>query len=333
MKKVTVNYSPGAVESTQAEVEKILAIFSGNGISHLEINMVLAAYTPKEVGKIICILCKMPAFDNVDNNMVYTFVLRISPDRDILHYVVKLRHLLRRVDFIDNGCPDQKLKKIVLAFRRRNVLCSLCVGTVSSEDLKMLGKKSAALGVPVLTEGYLDSDSSFCELFCRWLYDKQGGRIDLFTDILAKIILDDWGTKCQYKSCLTKSIYIDTKADIFLCRNDKERICNLHDIQSLQDIYVNKSFLMCLERAVRHREKCKEKCEHYSMCNGGCPLHLDIYEDVCREQYFFEKLIKLRGKICYVIQNEDYNNLNPVVKDLILSGVASNKIFEMGLYP
>lgn len=333
MKKVTVSYRPGAVESIRAELEKIFAIFSGNGISHLEINLILEAYAPQEVGKIICILCKMPVLDNMDNNIVYTFVLRVSPDKDILPHIVKMRHLLRRVDFVDNGCPDLNFKKLVTAFRKRNIMCSLCVGTVSSDELKMLGKKSIALGAPICTEDCSSHDGSFFEIFYEWIHDKQGGRINLFADILTKILLDDWGTKCQYKSCLTKYFYIDSRADIYICTNDKKRICNLFDIESLQDIYVHRTFLMHLEQAVRQREKCKEKCEYYAMCHGGCPIQTHIDGDICKEKYFFSEIVKLREKMCSIVQNEDYRELNPVVRDLILSSAASSKLFEMGLYP
>lgn len=332
MKKVTVRYCPGSVERVQTELEKIFRIFSGNGISHLEIELILDTFATKETGKIIFILRKMPVLNKMDDNIVYTFVFRIRPDRRILPHIVFIRNLLRRVDFVNYGSSDEVIKETAAAFRKKNIPCALYVGTVSSEEIKMLRRKSVALNMPILTKDVFSYDNSFFGQFSEWIYDKEGGQIKLFSDILTKILLDDWGTRCQYKSCLTKFFYIDERSDLYLCTQDQNKICNLFDIETLHDIYGHRTFLMLLEQAVWQREKCRRKCEYYTMCHGGCPIKIHTDGNFCKEESFFSEIVKMRGKICDIIQNEDYRELNPVVRELILSSVASNKLFEMELY-
>lgn len=333
MKRVTVKYCPGSIQSIQTELEKIFAVFSGDSVSHLELNLILDGYAPKEIENIIGILRKMPVFENTKQNIVYTLVLSIPPEISLVHHVTKIRHFLRRVVFVDKGCSDLQFGKVVTAFRKKNILCALDAGAVTSEEIKHLGRKSTEAGVPILTEGFTYTDDSFFELFYQWLYDQQGGRIDLFTDILTKVLMDDWGTRCQYKSCLTKHFYIDPSADVYLCRRYEERICNLFDLEALEDLYVHGTFLARLKQAVLHRRNCREKCKYYGLCHGGCPMEEHPIVELCKDQLFISEMGTLRHEMHRIVLTEDYRTLNPVVRDMILSSAASNKLFEMGLYP
>ena len=45
--------------------------------------------------------------------------------------------------------------------------------------------------------------------FEKWAYDKEGVRVNIYADIVNHIILNYWGSRCEYKSCLTKYISIE----------------------------------------------------------------------------------------------------------------------------
>ena len=83
-----------------------------------------------------------------------------------------------------------------------------------------------------------------------------------------------------------------------------------------------------MKTAISLRELCKNKCEYYNICQGGCPLSPYESFDKCRERIYFSVFNDIEQNLKQIVRKEDYRNLNPALRDIILYGAASNKLFE-----
>lgn len=52
----------------------------------------------------------------------------------------------------------------------------------------------------------------------------------------------------------------------------------------------------------------------------------------CENRQIFLVIEEITERIKDIVHNSDYRDLNPAVRELILSSVASNKLFEKGLF-
>lgn len=82
---------------------------------------------------------------------------------------------------------------------------------------------------------------------------------------------------CTFNSCLGKYVFIDISGALGICPIIKNDI-KLNDalnIQSIYDIFNSETFISVLKDTIEHRKDCKNNCEHFPLCKGGCPLTLN----------------------------------------------------------
>ncbi|MCL2473744.1 MAG: DUF5685 family protein [Alphaproteobacteria bacterium] len=84
-----------------------------------------------------------------------------------------------------------------------------------------------------------------------------------------KQILFGHSNDCRYNSCFGRIFYINSSNRIFACKEGHL------SIDSLSGMSENPEIAEILEKAIKHRGHCKETCEVYSLCNGGCPIKND----------------------------------------------------------
>lgn len=102
---------------------------------------------------------------------------------------------------------------------------------------------------------------------------------------------------------------------------------NIFEFNNVDDIFQSKQFVKLLQKAIIKRNNCKNHCEFFDICKGGC-----LNDEECKEKKFFSVYKEIETKLRDIIQNEDFSKLNPELSKIILSGAASNKLFEKGLY-
>lgn len=328
MKKVNVKYLVTSFERFHKDFQKILDVFADDEISHLEIHLVMDAVNAKEVGKIVNSIAKNQTINEITNDTIYTLAATVSPIREVVKNFLKVRQILSRILLTGVVENDITLKETIPALRAKGLPCCLLIRGDDIGRIVGICRKNAVLGTPIFIEGEVLYDDKFLSLFQEWLYDKNSCRINLFADILSWVLLDDWGTKCQYKSCLTKHFLIDEDGIIYACKNRKNRICGLWDVHSISEILSHEKFVTLLERSVARREQCKAACELYGLCKGGCPADLDMADLECGERRLFAAMEGISGLLYRIVRNSDYRDLNPAVRSIILSSIASNKIFE-----
>lgn len=330
MRKVNIQYCVNSYEKFNHDLKKIIHIFTQEGDVHLEINLVMDEVDGTDVKKVINSISKYKVFKEITNGNIFTFVLTLSPENANQSMLYKIRGLISGIDLV---YKKNNMDNIISQLRKKKIPCSVLVRESAINQVANIYEEMSKKQIPIIIENFeqFEFSSEFMSYFKEWFYDKKGCRINLFADILSRILLDYWGTRCQYNSCLTKQFKIDADGNIYVCKKKQNLICKLDEVISLQNIVSNEKFVDILKQSIDKREECKRKCRFYEYCQGGCPLNCNIQEKNCMEKKLFYIMEDIKQLLYEAINYSDYGELNPAVREMILFGVASNKVFEKGL--
>lgn len=112
-----------------------------------------------------------------------------------------------------------------------------------------------------------------CEFYDYWMFDQKCNiRISYFDEFL-NYILFKRKSICCYKSCLGKHVGIHYDGSIYCCNRDfPEEYCfgNIYDYSDIHECFESQGFQNMLVDAIARRTRCKDKCELYEFCTGGC---------------------------------------------------------------
>ena len=331
MQKVNIRFHINSYNQFKENLQKILTVFSGNDIFHLEINLIMDTLTDNEIENVVNLIKTHPTFKEISNETIYTFIATLLPTYKTPKTLTKIKGLLTRIDlvYVDNM---HEINGVVKSLQKKKLPVSILIKDTDFDTVISIYKRCSIWGVPIFSYVNTDYDDKFTSLFWKWVNDKKGCRFNIFADILSSIMIDYWGTKCQYKSCLTKYFVIDAESNIYACcKEPNNLICKLQEISSTNEIFSHTNFISILECAIQKRANCKSLCEFYDLCQGGCLLTNLPTVDDCKNRPLFALMENINEQFKQIINNADYRDLNPAVKEMILSGVASNKLFEKGM--
>ena len=112
-----------------------------------------------------------------------------------------------------------------------------------------------------------------CEFFDYWMYDTTCNIRVSYFDYLLKYILLNIKELCTYNSCMGKHIGVHYDGKIYGCNRDfPEEYCfgSVFDYSDIRECFESKGFQSLLSAAITRRTRCREKCELYDFCTGGC---------------------------------------------------------------
>ena len=209
------------------------------------------------------------------------------------------------------------------------------------------GNRTSASFSPVIPAGCALRDRSLVpdpdafirssiEMFDRWLFDKET-EIPLIPHYL--YILNALGepteSDCAHTSCLTKWMCLYPNGDIYPCGKgcpSEFKMCNISDIEHISDVFRTEGFVRILRGSVERREKCKNDCELFSFCNGGCSV--DAYfecgienagGDSCKIfKAVFGHILKTMNDITK--ERPDLSVYNKFVREAVLGKMINPKI-------
>ena len=78
---------------------------------------------------------------------------------------------------------------------------------------------------------------------------------------------------CNYSSCHGKFICINSEGNIFNCsRQAIHEYCfgNIRDVERIEDCFASDGFKALLKGSIARRNICKETCDMFELCQGGC---------------------------------------------------------------
>lgn len=308
--------------------EKIMSLSIKSTSIQIEYNLVLDLLTVNEIKKIVNIIEGNEYLKDSKNDCIITFVLTINSNKKVANLLSSIKSNLSKVEIIYNENNINDIKYLIKYFSKRKIPCIILIKENRINEIMLIYDKISQFEIPIRVDENISIEDINSSDFFKWAYDINGTKLNIFSDIAEYIILDYWGTCCKYKSCLTKYFTIDTDGGIYSCRMTRNLIGSIYEVSKFEELLNSKKFLDILKSSVSRREICKSKCEYYNMCQGGCPLSTYKSFSECRERAYFFILKNIEQKLKRIIREEDYRNLNPALRDIILFGAASNKLFE-----
>ena len=179
----------------------------------------------------------------------------------------------------------------------------------------------------------VDSDAfakQMCELFDEWIYDSEGISVRSFV-LYLNLALGGKYRLCSCASCHMKYLSITPDGALYNCARDSMRrypFGNIDDVTSVSDIFNSDGAYALVSGSVARRNECKEKCELYSVCGGGCAdvaiTEGDITknpEDSCK---VFKTVYAHVKEVCdrLMKENTPLTSLNPEVRRIMASTLS-----------
>jgi radical SAM protein with 4Fe4S-binding SPASM domain len=236
------------------------------------------------------------------------------------------------------SCREKHLRKInIREFEKNNFVISLIIDDV--QQLQTVKRKKKVLS-DVIFETKSDNFEFFllnnCEdvpiklnslsdinddEFEKWLLSKESANISNFADLI-KTVLSKKRIGCEYNSCMGRVLSINSVGEIFWCKhnNPETKLCQISDFQNFSDVLDNGLFEKCLDNHLQKREHCKSECNHYNICQGGCPLRCNGVQ--CTEQEYIKAIGVASDKLQQVVSLRDLSLLNNHAKAILLDSVA-----------
>ncbi len=129
-------------------------------------------------------------------------------------------------------------------------------------------RKEDPLAVPL--EHYVQR---MCEFFDYWLRDTTCNIAVSYFENYIKYMLKGYKDLCCFNSCMGKHIGIHYDGTIYGCNRDFPKeysFGNVMDYKDIHECFDSAGFQRLLQSAIKRRTSCKEKCEIFDFCAGGC---------------------------------------------------------------
>ena len=122
---------------------------------------------------------------------------------------------------------------------------------------------------PLSAESYVEKYKALVD---HWFRDKSGVGVRLIETYVA-MALGNYFRICSNGSCHGKYLSIWPNGDIYNCARDSMSAYpfgNIDTIESYQELFKSEGFKTLLRGSIERRAKCKESCQYYPECAGGC---------------------------------------------------------------
>ena len=113
---------------------------------------------------------------------------------------------------------------------------------------------------------------SMCELFDEWIYDSDGVSIRSFALYLNLAAGGNFRI-CSCASCHMKYLSITPDGTVYNCARESMRqypFGNIDNFERTDEIFSSEGAIALVGGSVARRNKCRENCEYFSLCAGGC---------------------------------------------------------------
>lgn len=184
-----------------------------------------------------------------------------------------------------------------------------------------------------------DMVSALSALFDHWLYDSDSRLSILYFEHFVRYFFFKEKSICCYNSCLGRHVGIRYDGQIFCCNRDfPENMSygNIYDYQDIHACFQSDGFNRMLQEAVVRRRHCRETCEIYNYCTGGCnsaALQSGSIEKnnsyVCNVlRGVYAHIHSTLSRISYEAPAE-IQKLNPFMREIIRVSDKGGEVFRM----
>ena len=145
---------------------------------------------------------------------------------------------------------------------------------------------------------------------------------------------------CSNGSCLGKWLDVDSSGTIRICSHSMDPLFvlgKIDDISSISELFESESFGILLRKAIERRATCKETCQFFKYCQGGCVSNAFMEGKLESGNDFsciaFRSIFgHIQKKVLDILQHKKpLEHLNPVVQHIISDAMSLNaeEIYRM----
>jgi len=192
---------------------------------------------------------------------------------------------------------------------------------------------------PLVFEGGAKSLPSFdtaayakalTDLFDQWIYDSDGVGIRTFGLYLNLASGGNYRI-CSCCSCHMKYVSVSHDGTVYNCGRDSMGAYpfgNIDDFATVNDIFESEGALALISGSIERRRQCKETCEYFSLCAGGCADIAILEGGIDRKPtnycYLFKTVYAHVAKVFRELleNNTPLHELNPMVKRILARSVS-----------
>lgn len=263
-------------------------------------------------------------------------------------------------DGIHNDKYRQLTDKVLMAMERmkKKGMRVSCLAVVADDDYDIVEnyKYFASHGIPVefsylFMEGSAKelkplSAESYVEkykaLVDHWFSDRNGVGVRLIETYIA-MALGSYFRICNNGSCHGKYISVWPNGDIYNCARDSMSAYpfgNVNTIASYDELFKSEGFEALVKGSIERRKKCKENCDFFAECAGGCAdcaiAEGDLTSPPAFSCYFFKSIYPyVRSKVeTFKASGAALSDYNPGLKRTLIrcmsvsDGKSENEIAE-----
>lgn len=208
---------------------------------------------------------------------------------------------------------DYDLKKNYHFFKEKGI----------SFDFSRIIAEGGAKGMPSLES--VSYARAMCDLFDEWVYDKDGVSIRTFALYLNLAAGGNY-RMCSCASCHMKYLSITSDGSLYNCARESMSAYpfgNIDDVSHVDEIFNSEGARALVLGSVNRRKQCKESCEYFHLCAGGCADVAIVEGSLDRiptEQCYVFKTVYSHVKAFYdefVTRKLPLSELNPAVKSVL----------------
>lgn len=236
----------------------------------------------------------------------------------------------------------EKYNKTISMLREKNVnvgaICVITKQTVTKmkENYNFFKERNQSLNLrPMIIDGSaenfekefgVDIDdyiTNLIELLKIWFYDESCNINVQPFDMYLNMIINNKASVCCHNSCLGSWFCVEANGDITPCNRTFPKeytFANIKNITSFDEIFNSDAMCKLLELAIERRNKCKEECEYFELCKGGCNHEALINGNIANNNMPSCKIIKTLLPVLKELINT-YNEsmpINPKIKNKLM---------------
>lgn len=156
----------------------------------------------------------------------------------------------------------------------------------------MSDKKHASNSLSITSNEYIENVNN---LFDYWIKDKACSiRLGFFDEFISFFLYGEKSV-CCYSSCMGRYVGILYDGTIINCNRDFSKeyfFGNAHDYKDLREAFNSAGFNKMIKEAIKRRNYCRDNCEIFGFCQGGCNSNSYMTGDISQVNSFFCDNIK-----------------------------------------
>lgn len=236
-----------------------------------------------------------------------------------------------------------KYNKTIDILKEKNInvgaICVITKQTVSKlkENYEFFKSRNQSLNLrPMIVDGSaenyekefgVDIDEyvkNLVNLLKIWFYDENCNINVQPFDMYLNMIIANKTSVCCNNSCLGNWFCLEANGDITPCNRTfptEFTYGNIKEISTFDEIYNSQAMCNLLKLAIERRSKCKNECEYFDLCKGGCNHEALINGNIANNNMPSCKIIKtILPLLKQLINSFDGSKaINPKIKEKVVN--------------